>query len=240
MIRPTQLAVLRVELRDFLVVTWGLPARLVRPHLPAGLEPDLWRDASGSWALVSAVCFRNEGMRPAWLPLGGLGFSQVNLRTYVRPAGGGGAGAFFLGMYFSSAAARGLQGLFSGVATRAEIEWGGGQVEREVLVRHEGQLAFRLRVSRGRAADPPPAAELGTFITERPVGWFPRTGGGWGSIRVEHPPVRAEFLSVEECRCPALRGRGLHPGAAEGLAPVALHAGRVLLRIHRPVRAGLG
>ncbi|MGI8746949.1 MAG: YqjF family protein, partial [Deinococcus sp.] len=64
---------------------WSLDPGLLRPHLPASLEPDTY----GGRAYLGVVPFRMAGVRPRGTPdLPGLSaFPELNLRTYVNVNG---------------------------------------------------------------------------------------------------------------------------------------------------------
>lgn len=70
---------------DLLFMHWQVPARLLRPHVPAGLDLDIW-DGS-PW--VSLVAFRLDQVRHSRLPSLGLvaNIIELNLRAYVRRQG---------------------------------------------------------------------------------------------------------------------------------------------------------
>jgi uncharacterized protein YqjF (DUF2071 family) len=67
--------------RDLVMLTWAVDARLLRPHLPRGVEIDPWRGD----ALASIVAFRMEQVRVRGLAVPcHTAFPEVNLRMYVR------------------------------------------------------------------------------------------------------------------------------------------------------------
>ena len=70
---------------DLLFMHWQVPARILRPHIPAGLDLDTW-DGS-PW--VSLVAFRLDHVRHRRLPSLGLvaNIIELNLRAYVRRKG---------------------------------------------------------------------------------------------------------------------------------------------------------
>ena len=67
---------------DLLFMHWQVAAQSLRPHVPAGLELDLWD--STPW--VSLVAFRLKRVCHRWLPSPRLvtNVLELNLRTYVR------------------------------------------------------------------------------------------------------------------------------------------------------------
>ena len=66
---------------DLLFMHWPVPASLLRPHVPAGLELDTWDRIP--W--VSLVAFRLQRVSHRWLPSFGFfhDIIELNLRTYV-------------------------------------------------------------------------------------------------------------------------------------------------------------
>ena len=64
---------------------WRVPADLLRPHVPRTLEVETY---DGS-AWLGVVPFRMSGVRPRLTPPvpGMSAFPELNVRTYVRPAG---------------------------------------------------------------------------------------------------------------------------------------------------------
>ncbi len=67
---------------DLLFAHWALPAQLVRPLVPSGLELDLFQGL----AWVGVVPFQMSGVRPRLLPAVPWlsAFPELNVRTYVR------------------------------------------------------------------------------------------------------------------------------------------------------------
>src|SRR5438552_18677537 len=60
------------------ILTWEVPPALLEPHLPAGLELDR-RDGAAFASLVAFDFFDTRVLGIPW-----PGFSEVNLRFYVR------------------------------------------------------------------------------------------------------------------------------------------------------------
>ena len=63
------------------MINYEIPATLVEPLVPAGVELDRWRDAV--YVSVVGFLFRNTRVLGASLP-GHVTFEEVNLRFYVR------------------------------------------------------------------------------------------------------------------------------------------------------------
>ena len=105
-----------VTLEDLVIVTWAPPVDALTRLLPRGLRP--WsRDGRGR---LSAVLFRNRGLRPVFPGIPRLDCFQMNLRTYVLDAATGRPGAvFFHGLYLSKAWLAGL----SSAVFRVPFDW---------------------------------------------------------------------------------------------------------------------
>ncbi len=82
---------LRMQWLDLLFAHWPIEAALLRPHIPAALELDLWQGQ----AWIAVVPFRMQGVGPAFLPVGSS-FAELNVRTYVRH--GAQAGVWFFSL----------------------------------------------------------------------------------------------------------------------------------------------
>ena len=80
---------------DLLFAHWPIPAAMLRPLIPAGLEIDLWQGE----AYLSVVPFRMTGVGPVFLPVGSS-FAELNVRTYVKHHGkhGDRAGVWFFSL----------------------------------------------------------------------------------------------------------------------------------------------
>lgn len=80
--RPTGPAAGYHTWTDLLFLHWRVPADLLRPHIPDGLELDTFD--GDAW--LGVVPFHIRGLRPRWFPpVPGLSeFHETNLRTYVH------------------------------------------------------------------------------------------------------------------------------------------------------------
>ncbi len=68
--------------RDCLFLNWAVPPDAL-PAPPEPLRYELHRGPEGSYAFVSAVLFRQEGMHLSNLPMPRLSYPQCNVRAYV-------------------------------------------------------------------------------------------------------------------------------------------------------------
>lgn len=79
--------------RDLLFAHWPVPPGVVRPKIPAGLQIDTF--AGDAW--VGIVPFHLSHITPRGIPRGwGMGFPELNLRTYVTAEGKPGVWFFSL------------------------------------------------------------------------------------------------------------------------------------------------
>src|SRR5215468_8183070 len=78
---------------DLLFLHWPMPARVLGPMLPSGLELDTF---DGS-AWIGVVPFRMTGVRARFFPqFAGMTFPEINVRTYVKAGGKSGVWFFSL------------------------------------------------------------------------------------------------------------------------------------------------
>lgn len=67
---------------DLLFAHWPVAPGDLRSRVPSSLELDSW----DGHAWIGVVPFWMSEVRPHWLPGRGLGFAELNVRTYVRAA----------------------------------------------------------------------------------------------------------------------------------------------------------
>ncbi|WP_049893528.1 YqjF family protein [Halogranum rubrum] len=78
---------------DGLFLHWPVDPALVEERIPAGLDVATYD--GDAW--LGVVAFEMPEIRPRGSPIR-LGFPEVNLRTYVEPAGGGERGVYFFNL----------------------------------------------------------------------------------------------------------------------------------------------
>lgn len=78
---PVRSPAMRMKWHDLLFMNWPVDPELVSPHLPHGLELDLYDGK----AWISVVPFTMSGVAPRWVPdIPWLSaFPELNVRTYV-------------------------------------------------------------------------------------------------------------------------------------------------------------
>lgn len=77
---------LQTVVRDCLYLNWAVP-RDVLADPPRPLRYECHLHAGESWAFVSALLFHQSSLRLGPVPLAGLSYPQINLRSYVSDAG---------------------------------------------------------------------------------------------------------------------------------------------------------
>lgn len=98
---------------DVLIAHWRVPAERLRPLLPGGLELEE-RDGS---AWLGLLGFTSRDLRAqGTLPVPGVSYPQLNVRTYVRA--GGRPGVWFLGQSVGSRVAAGAARRLFGLPVR--------------------------------------------------------------------------------------------------------------------------
>ena len=227
---------LTAEWRALLMVNYAIEPAVLAPHLPRGLELDLWQGE----ALVSMVGFLFLQTRVLGVPVPfHQNFEEVNLRFYVRrqTPGGWQRGVVFIREMVPRFA-------IAAVARAAYHEPYVALPMRHRVPAESGGFAYSWRF-RGRwaslaaqtAGEPQPLAPGGAaeFIFEHYWGYTRQRDGGTVEYQVEHPPWRvwtAEHARLD-CDIAALFGPAFGPAlsapprsafVAEG-SPVLVHRG---------------
>src|SRR5437870_3076049 len=101
-VRPVGRAVMRQSWRHLLFLHWEVAPEELRPHLPPGLELDLYEGK----AYLGLILFTMTGVRAEGAPAIPLlsRFHETNLRTYVHAAGRD-PGVWFFSLDAANAAA---------------------------------------------------------------------------------------------------------------------------------------
>jgi uncharacterized protein YqjF (DUF2071 family) len=198
--------------RDISFVHWPYDAATLRPHLPGGLELDIFEGMG--W--LGLTPFELSGLRPPFLPaVPGLSrFPEMNLRTYVR--GPAGPGVWFFSLDAASLpaviGARLLYGLpyhWARMTVRRI-----GDVIEYTSTRAGGRAALAVAIG-PRLADAGPRAR---FLTER-YRLYATLGGRLATAQVAHEPWplhRATLVCIAETVRHAA-------GLPDRAAPVIVH-----------------
>jgi hypothetical protein len=195
-------------LRDYLVVTWAVPADKVRSQVPAELSLDVLPNASGELsAFLQVVCFYGENVH--WSPLQNdplaQSYHQVTYRILTRHQNK--RGVFNLRSYFSTEEVRNAQRVVA-----REVDYArffvhiNGDPARDTYssynlraVGDRGQTSVEVSFAEGEEADaspvPAPFArfeDMVQFLTQREENYFaastPKTG--IGLIPSAHEPFK--------------------------------------------------
>jgi len=218
---PQRPWVMRQVWRDLLFAHWPVDPGVLRPRLPAGLEPELFDGA----AWVTVAPFRMTGIRLRGLPPvpGTTAFPELNVRTYAvvddRP------GVFF----FSLDAAHRLAVAVARRWFRLPYFHARMTVSREGRsVRYASQRAgtgaegaFEARYEPAGAAEPARAGTLDHWLTER---YCLYTEGRRGTLKrgeIHHRAWPLQPARVELATCGIAEAYGVAPDAEPALAHFA-------------------
>ncbi len=200
-----RLTTISVEVRNFALLTYAVPADRVKRHLPSAYTLETFHRNRREHCLVSATCFCNHGFRWSGLPFPRLTFDEATYRVYVTHRGR--QGVYFFRRFLSSPIA------FAGQrALDARV----GVARFEVETRHdedgyslytcsvrsgEVQNSFTVGASTVPLRKPPFASgeELAQHITYRLHGFFQTTAGFQGHMPVSHrrmTPWSGELVSA--------------------------------------------
>jgi hypothetical protein len=227
-----------LTLRDLLVLTYAVPAAMVRPHVPESLPLDMLPSAEGErMAFIQTTCAYHENARWAMMPgKGGQSFHQITYRVLTRRDGR--RGAFALRTYVSSDEGRAAQRAISRDAdfARFNIYIAGDPARASYetyALRAQGDVG-KTQVE-GRALPAPVAlpfpfgslGELSTFLVDRPDNYFRASApkAGIGVLTQEYGPLTKPFspVAIELTETPRLTlwtGLDLFP-ASDPPAPYA-------------------
>lgn len=151
---------------NLLFMHWAVPAKTLRPLLPAGLELDTF----GNSAWLGVVPFEMRDVYPRWtFSVPGLSnFPELNLRTYVRAGGKPGVWFFSLDASNQLAVRLARAGFnlpyFDAAMGCAEIE---GTVYYQSKRTHLGAAPTDFVARYKPTGEPTAPDDLTTFLTER-------------------------------------------------------------------------
>ena len=218
---------------DLLFAHWPVPADLVRPLIPPGLQIDTW---DGS-AWLGVVPFRMTHVRPLDVPLPGgrFAYAEINVRTYVSARGRPGVWFFSLhGQdHLASWAARRAFHLpywYARVRLRHAAE---GWID--FASRHDGERTALFR-GRYRPTGPVSFAAPGSFeafLTDRLSLYAARGRGELLRADVEHGPWPLQPAELESTLDTMAASHGI---ALPDTAPHLLFARRLQVTGRRAVR----
>jgi hypothetical protein len=188
---------------------WRYRPEVIRPLVP----PDLELDTFDGSAWIGLTPFLLTGLRPPGLPAVPWisQFPEMNVRTYVRGAGGE-RGIWFFSLEAGRLAAVAGARLSYGLPYRwanMRVRWDSGQVEYTSR-RHFGPGYAHIAVRRG---SPIQANEQARFLTAR-FRLYTKLAGRLAFAQVEHAPWPLESATllnldqdiIERCHLPAAAG----------------------------------
>lgn len=224
----------RVEVRDFLLVTYAVPVERLHGQLHGDLHPDLHpetvTDAQGRQrALVSATCFRNDRLRWAGGPGPTHDFHQSTFRSYVVHRRRG-AGALFLASATSTVPSTigqrlGLRDTRRGRFTvHTERTGDAGYARYAATIEQPVGVDELVAVATEPARAVPPfrsGREHVRFLTHRLHGYAVSLPGVWVDAPVLHREMAAFQGQLVRARLPSLDRLGL-VGEAEWSRPFSV------------------
>ena len=194
--------VFSVDVRNFALLNYRVPAELVQRHLPARYELELFDED----CFVTATCFCNGGFRPAALPFPRLTFDESTFRTYVTHKGR--RGVYFFGRYLSNMVATVPQRLMAKHTYQARFDVrtaaseGGYHSYSCAATSDMGDVSFVITAGERPGPVPPfPTADAFTqFFTYRLHGFFTTSLGYQGHMPVDHPRMQPWSGTLIEAR----------------------------------------
>lgn len=193
---PDLLTSLSVDVEDFALVTYRVPAERVQPHVPDNLRLQIFDDDDGRYCLVSAACFCNGRFRVTGVPYPRLTFNESTYRIYIDYNGR--QGIFFVGRYLGHPLAVAGQKTLHRDTWLADFDIAIDRTERgySSYVCHatgsRGETSFSITAEDDPKPRPPfdSAWDHTQFVTYRLSGLFTSTLGFVGHMPVSHPHMR--------------------------------------------------
>lgn len=222
-----------VTIEDMLVLTWDVPTAVLQKHLPPGLVA-----VSGDGvSRVSALTFRNRGLRPAFPGFPRLSCAQMNLRSYVlHPETGAEGTVFFHGLFLGSPLLARFSAWSFGVPFRplplhVRAERGpDGVVSWEAT---SGDDSVGIRAREQEAAGAPDPAMLDALTNPHTGIVGSRGGRGFRTWSIWHRPQALRTMKVEACRIRPLEELAL----GELTNPRALLVDSIDYEVHLPAKS---
>jgi hypothetical protein len=214
--------------QDLALVTYQIPADVLRPYLPVGLEPDRLEGDPANVAYVSLVAFRflDTRVKGVRVPLHG-DFPEINLRAYVRtcepliPR----RGVTFIAELVPKPAIAMVANLlyhehYRAVAMECDARDVDGARRLECRV-ELGERTHRLALSGRYPIEMPPRGSLEDFFKEHTWGFGKDANGERVTYRVDHPPWNVYPTRVENLELDVDFGElyGAPWGLLDGRAP---------------------
>lgn len=198
--------VFALQVQNFALITYAVPAGRVRRHLPQPYELDTFDAPEGHKAFVTTTCFCNHDFRPASLPFPRHTFNESTYRTYVTRDGA--KGVYFFGRYLGTRLAWSAQRLAARDTYGAEFELdieenGNGYPAYECSATSSaGDTHFVVSATEAPKPKGPfdSGEELAQFLTYRLEGYYTSSAGFQGRMPVEHPRMSPLAGSLSSAR----------------------------------------
>jgi uncharacterized protein YqjF (DUF2071 family) len=195
--------VFSIEVQNFVLVTYKVPAERVRTHLPSPYDLETFETPTGPVAFVSTTCFCNRDFRPVALNAPKHTFNESTYRTYVQHKGR--RGVYFFGRYLGTRTAWLPQRTLARDTYSADFDIEidrsdkGYDSYRCEAASSEGITRFVIEAKATPRAKAPfdSADALTDFITYRLHGFYTTSTGLEGYMPVAHPhmfPVAGRLL----------------------------------------------
>jgi uncharacterized protein YqjF (DUF2071 family) len=181
-----------IEVQDFALITYRVPADRVRVHLPAIYALQTHDVAGAEHCFITTTCFRNGNFRPTATNYPRHTFFESTYRTYVDYRGL--HGVYFLGRYLETWPSFAVQRPVARHSYRADFDVsidrdeGGYHSYRCRASSSAGDTEFSI-VATGRPEPKIPwttGEEHAQFLTFRPIGCFTSSIGTQMRGRVDH------------------------------------------------------
>jgi len=198
-----------VTIEDLLVLTWDVPTAVLQKQLPPGLVP-VSRDGVSR---VSALIFRNRGLRPAFSAFPRFSCAQMNLRSYVlHPQTGEEGTVFFHGLFLASPLLARFSAWSFGVPfrplpLRVRTERAPDGVVGWEATSGDGSICIRAREEESAGATE--SATLDSLTNPHTGIVGSRGGRGFRMWSIWHRPQTLRTMKVEACRIGPLEVVGL-------------------------------
>jgi len=225
--------VMRQIWRHLAFLHWPVARDTIAGLLPPGLEVDAFEGAAYVGIVPFTIPLTRTGrlgapMAPA--------FHEINLRTYVRRAGGD-PGVWFFSLDATSrlavAGARlwyGLPYFAAGISLAEEGDWIAYRSQRRGVT-----ASFQARYRPVGPVSPAAVGTLEFFLAERYL-LYSRSGHTLRTARVQHAPYPLQPAAAADVAQTLTTVAGLPAGACAGPPPLVHYAREVDVRIFGPRR----
>lgn len=185
-----------IEVQDFALITYRVPAERVRAHLPSVYSLQTHHAHGTEWCFVTTTCFLNGDFRPTATSYPRHTFFESTYRTYVDF--GGLPAVYFMGRYLETwgifAAQRAVARHTYKADFAVSVDRDGGAYASYSCQASSpaGDTEFAISATRSPEAKPPWTSgdEHAQFLTFRPIGCFTSSVGNQMRGRVDHARLK--------------------------------------------------